>query len=55
MGLLFTALAKLNKSSLISVIDLNNNRLKIANSLGANNLFQIKKNNKKVVNIYFDD
>ena len=50
MGLLFTALAKLNKSSLISVIDLNKNRLKIANSLGANNLFQIKKNSKKIVN-----
>ncbi len=48
MGLLFVALAKLKKAKFISVIDLNKSRLKIAKSLGANQLFNLSINNKKI-------
>ncbi len=43
MGLLFVALAKLKKAKFITVVDLNNKRLKIAKSLGAN--YAIKPTN----------
>ena len=48
MGLLFVALAKLRKAKFISVIDFNDKRLKIAKLLGANHLFNLSINNKKV-------
>ncbi len=50
MGLLFVALAKIKKAKLISVMDFDKKRLKIAKSLGANKLFQITKNKKKNIN-----
>lgn len=50
MGLLFVALSKINKAKNISVLDFDKKRLKIAKSLGANNLFKISKNNKGIIN-----
>jgi|TARA_B110000027_G_scaffold133853_1_gene163598 L-iditol 2-dehydrogenase len=50
MGLLFVALSKIEKAKNISVIDFDKSRLKIAKKLGANNLFEIKKNDKNIIN-----
>ena len=49
MGLLFVALSKIKKAKNISVLDLDKNRLKIAKTFGANNLFLISKNDKNIV------
>lgn len=47
MGLLFVALAKIKKAKIISVVDFNEKRLKIAKSLGANYLIKPSESNKK--------
>ncbi len=46
MGLLFVGLAKLMKAKVVSIIDFNSKRLKVAKALGANYIFKSSKNMK---------
>ena len=46
MGLLFVGLAKLMKAKIVSIIDFNSKRLKVAKALGANYIFKSSKNMK---------
>jgi L-iditol 2-dehydrogenase len=50
MGLLFVGLAKIKKAKIISVIDFNHNRLKIAKLLGANKLFKVNQKSSPTIN-----
>ncbi len=50
MGLLFVALSKIKKAKNISIIDFDKKRLKIAKKLGANNLFEVSKKDKSILN-----
>ena len=49
MGLLFVALSKIKKAKNISIVDFDKKRLKIAKTLGANNIFTISKKDKNII------